>query len=81
MTDEARDRAWDVWIATNPAWNNTCGDGFDAGWAAGVAEGIRQAREAVAHAGPTWHRGMYGSPDDMYAAIAIQRAFEGLTGD
>lgn len=46
----------------------------------GVREGIRLAREAVL-ANPTWHRGMYGAPDDMYARIAIARAIDALEAD
>lgn len=25
---------------------------------------------------PTWHRGMYGCPDDMFSAISIRRALD-----
>lgn len=93
MTEEAREAAMNVDLLANiirtvdgdhTAGAGAIADGIaDSGFlaaihAAGVAEGIRIAKEALATTDPTWPRGMYGSPDDMYAKIAIQRAFEWL---
>jgi hypothetical protein len=71
MSDEARDKAWDQWIAGTPSWTLTAGDGFDGGFEAGVREGIRQAREVAApdFSKPSAMRRENYTREDIVAAI------------
>ena len=69
MTDEAREAAWATFVRTS-GWTVSAGDGFDSGFDAGVAEGIRRAREAVANAEDvTFHKWLPEGED--YPSVVI----------
>jgi hypothetical protein len=45
-----------------------------------LIERVRRAEaaiERIRQLQPTWHPGMYGSPDDKFSAVGIARALEG----
>lgn len=47
-----------------------------------LIERLQSAEASIARLrdlAPTWPRGMYGAPDDMYSKVAIERAFEAST--
>lgn len=40
-------------------------------------EALRWQVERVRNLGPTWHRGMYGCPDDMFSRRDLRAALDG----